>query len=178
MKSVGIDEYTHKELKKLTKVYGSDMGKFITAAIDYFKSTGINPNDRAIGYSEELKNIKKEINRLIGFQRKFEKDQLFPLFESMKKSEIQLTKCLPKQDKSVLASFDDLKKVSTVWRERHEEIETKIQGVGSKLNKLENKVDELTNMLKVVLNHGAGTYTATMGGHKTSILESYNETKK
>jgi len=179
MKSVGIKEDTHKELKKLTQIYEVDMGKFIADSVEYFKSTGINPADKSKSYTEELKNVKKEINRLIGFQKTFEKNHLFPLFESMLRIATQLNGVIPKEEGSLLAT-------NTIVRgylEQHLEksanntIST-IQKTNQKIDNLQKDINDLKTTLSVILDHGAGTYTAAMGGHKTSIRESYNENKK
>ena len=148
MKSVGIKDETHKELKKLSEIYGSDMGKFIADSVAYFKATGINPEDKSKGYTEELKNVKKEVNRLIGFQKTFEKEHLFPLFEAMKKAEINLSRCLPEESEPLATKAS-------------------VQEVDEKMEKLDLK-------LNAIIKNGTGVSE----GSEVSILDAFNAKTK
>ncbi|MBW2961956.1 BfmA/BtgA family mobilization protein [Mesonia aestuariivivens] len=76
-KSIIIDDFHHKELMKISKVYGAKYGDFVQAMILYFKKTGINPLETANDNPAEL--IKVLDKRIVSFMRVQERDILKPM---------------------------------------------------------------------------------------------------
>lgn len=83
MKTVGIDETTHKELKKIAKQNEKDMGSFIASAVTYFKATGIDPEDEKQSPKKAIEENNKRLNQVIAFIKKQESDHLFPILKKM-----------------------------------------------------------------------------------------------
>lgn len=84
MKSVGIKENTHKNLKQLTQRYSLEMGEFVELSVDYFRKTQINPKDEILSYTDQLKKVYKEVNRVIGFIKTQEQEMLLPIMEEIR----------------------------------------------------------------------------------------------
>jgi hypothetical protein len=57
MKSIGIDNATHEDLKRFCSEHGITQGEFVRIALDYFQKTGINPTDKPVSIGELLAKI-------------------------------------------------------------------------------------------------------------------------
>lgn len=83
MKTVGIDENTHKQLKKIAKENNKDMGEFISAAVTYFQQTGIDPGDEKQSPKKAVEENNKRLNQVIAFIKKQESEHLLPILKKM-----------------------------------------------------------------------------------------------
>lgn len=99
MKSVGLQDNTHKKLKKLSATLNMSQGEFIDFAVTYFERVGLDPNTNV--------DILKRIDQLIRFIRTFEKENLIPLYkETIKANQVSI------ETSKKLPSSEDFGKVS------------------------------------------------------------------
>ncbi|OCK44207.1 hypothetical protein BA195_05855 [Tenacibaculum soleae] len=76
-KSIIIDEFHHKELVKISNVFGAKYGDFTESMILYFKKTGINPLETTNDNPATM--IKVLDKRIVSFLKVQERDILKPL---------------------------------------------------------------------------------------------------
>ncbi len=84
MKTIGVDEPTHKELKKLSAHAKMNMGEYLHQAALYFKRTGIDPSttDEQSPH-KAIKGLDKRVEQIIAFIKTMEMEKLNPLFERL-----------------------------------------------------------------------------------------------
>ena len=84
MKTIAINEPTHKELKKLSEQAKMSMGDYMKEVALYFKRTGINPStsDEQSPH-KAIKVLDKRIEQVISFIKTMEQERLNPLLESL-----------------------------------------------------------------------------------------------
>lgn len=76
-KSILIKEFHHKELVKISKVFGAPYGDLVQSMILYFKRTGINPVE---AINENPATMVKALDkRIVSFLKVQERDILKPL---------------------------------------------------------------------------------------------------
>ena len=76
-KSIIINEFHHKELVKISNVFGAKYGDFTESMILYFKKTGINPLEAKNENPATM--IKSLDKRIVSFLKVQERDILKPL---------------------------------------------------------------------------------------------------
>jgi gas vesicle protein len=82
IKTIRVKEEAHKELTDLAKAHGMNIGEFTEEMVNYFKRTKSDPRQKEDTVTT-LKQVKKELNRLIAFIKKNEESHLKPILDSM-----------------------------------------------------------------------------------------------
>ena len=84
MKTINLDEYTHKELKSLCKVGKRSMVEFIRQGVVYFRKTGIDPNGSPDESPQKsIKELTRRVEQIIGVIKAQEQDKMNPLLEQL-----------------------------------------------------------------------------------------------
>ena len=79
--SIRIYPKTKNAISQLAKKWELTQVNFLESAMEYFKKTGVNPqDDKVLSPAEELKKFRDTI---ISFMRKQEKDYILPVFGNM-----------------------------------------------------------------------------------------------
>ena len=82
MKSIGISEDLHTELKKYCKRNSLNMNEYIKETLAYFKKTGADPT--ALDTPEvAIKGMEKRLDQVIGVLTKFEHEKFAPGVKAM-----------------------------------------------------------------------------------------------
>ncbi|TDT46935.1 hypothetical protein CLV90_1000 [Maribacter spongiicola] len=76
-KSILVNEIAHKDLSKLVVQFNSNFGQLVGSMIQFFKKTGINPNEPLKDNPSIL--VKKLDNRIVSFLKVQERDILKPM---------------------------------------------------------------------------------------------------
>ena len=84
MKTVSINEPTHKELKALCKTHKKSIVEFMQFGVLYFKQTGIDP-EHAFSESPQkaIKELSKRVEQIIGLIKTQEQEKINPLLETI-----------------------------------------------------------------------------------------------
>jgi prefoldin subunit 5 len=84
MKTVGIDDFTHKQLKSLCKTYGKSIVEFIRHGVVYFKKTGINPEESTNESPQKaIRELARRVEQIIGVIKAQQQDTMNPLLEQL-----------------------------------------------------------------------------------------------
>lgn len=84
MKSIGINNNVHKEIKSLCKAHKKGIGEFISDAVLYFKQTGIYPEQHSVESPQKsIKELSKRVEQIIGVIKAQEQDKMNPLLETL-----------------------------------------------------------------------------------------------
>ncbi len=84
MKTIGIDDYTHKELKNLCKVGRRSMVEFVRQGVVYFKKTGIDPGQSPNDSPQKaIQELTRRVEQIIGVIKTQEQDRINPLLEQL-----------------------------------------------------------------------------------------------
>lgn len=82
IKTVRIKEKAHTDLSRLAKEHGMTIGEFTEEMVSYFRRTKSDPR-QVEDTVTSIKEVKKEVNRLIGFIKTNEKEHLKPILDSL-----------------------------------------------------------------------------------------------
>jgi hypothetical protein len=84
MKTISINDPTHKELKALCKTYKITIVEFMQYGVLYFKQTGINPEQvPSESPQKAIKELGKRVEQIIGVIKAQEQDKINPLLEKI-----------------------------------------------------------------------------------------------
>lgn len=84
MKTISIDEYTHKELKSLCKSYKKSIVEFTRHGVMYFKKTGIDPERSSTESPQKaIQELSKRVEQIIAVIKVQEQDKMNPLLEQL-----------------------------------------------------------------------------------------------
>ncbi len=141
-KSIIINEFHHKDLVKLSNVFGMQYGGLVENMILYFKKTGINPMD-AINENPSVM-VKTLDKRIVSFLKVQERDILKPLrqevyvySEAQKKGFIKLTDWI----ESVIIKIDQVDKDRTKF------VASEIKKQNEKQIKIQQAIVELSQLI-------------------------------
>lgn len=98
IKTIRVKEKAHKELSELAKSHGMNIGEFTEEMVNYFKRTKSDPCQKEDTVTS-IKEVKKEVNRLIGFIKTNEKEHLKPILDSLEVTRRNLNNNVQKLDK-------------------------------------------------------------------------------
>lgn len=114
MKSIGVSERTHKEVRTVCKNLEINIGEFVHYSAIYFKRTGIDPSkpDSESPY-KVVKELEKRMGQVIAYIKTHESDKLNPLLEQLmmlvRRAELMLNDA-PKETtfKTVLSRMEEM----------------------------------------------------------------------
>lgn len=175
MKTINIKDDTHKKLKKLAEKEGFSMSSFLDDAVNYFSKTKVNPKTDVLSIKEEIIKLEKRTNKVIAFIVEFEKTNLIPAVQEIKKTSIQVNEV-----SETLPSIEDLQKISNAITQIDESISRVTQNQKALNTNVEKflqdfeknllgKTFEQTKDVFKFLNLGIGT-----GKQKAEILAKYD----
>lgn len=144
-KSILIQEFHHKELVKISKVFGTNYGDLIQSMILYFKKTGINPTE-AINENPAAM-VKVLDKRIVSFLKVQERDILKPLRNDVHEYSLEQKK-----------QYDDIKLVMNTLMEWVKESIIKINDFDSnrtrrtntELEKIRKDINKQKEALKLI----------------------------
>ncbi len=161
MKTIGIDDLTHKELKNLCKAHKKTIVEFLRYGVVYFKKTGIDP-EHSIDESPQkaIKELTRRVDQIIGVIKAQEQDKMNPLLEQLmmlvRRSEILLNDA-PKEStfKAVLSRTEEmidadqkhhLEQLETQHKYYKEQLDTQQQTNANTIKKLGEVLARLDKM--------------------------------
>lgn len=84
MKTINLNEITHKNLKVLSKSHKKTMVEFVQLAVVYFKKTGIDPElPTTESPQNAIKELSKRVEQIIGVVKTQEQEKMNPLLEQL-----------------------------------------------------------------------------------------------
>ena len=84
MKTINLDEYTHKELKSLCKKGKRSMVEFVRQGVVYFKKTGIDPSESVNESPQKaIRELAHRVEQIIGIIKTQEQERMNPLLEQL-----------------------------------------------------------------------------------------------
>ncbi|WP_047790881.1 BfmA/BtgA family mobilization protein [Tenacibaculum mesophilum] len=136
-KSIIIDEFHHKELVKISNVFGAKYGDFAESMILYFKKTGINPLETTNDNPATM--IKVLDKRIVSFLKVQERDILKPL-----RNEIFEYSSEQKKQYESLSKWiqESIIKVNHFDKERTQKINQELKNVFQKIEHIEKKIEK------------------------------------
>ena len=105
MKTIGIDDNTHEELKKYCKTQDISQGEFIRLALAYYKKNGIEPTTPPESIKDELIQMNKRLNQVIAFQKTFGSKTLTPAVSDIIELTTRLKNYIPEKP----SQYEDIK---------------------------------------------------------------------
>jgi hypothetical protein len=107
MKSIGISDNAHKQVKKFCQTLGITIGEFVEYSAIYFRSAGIDPSKSdAESPHKVVKELEKRISQIVGVMKTHEREKLDPLLENLIILKQQLEDLIIKAPKA--ARFEDI----------------------------------------------------------------------
>lgn len=159
--NIGVQE--KKVLIRLSKRHNHKIVNFINAAIRFFEKTNIDPADDIISPKEEIAKLEKRLNQVVGFMRKHEQESLNPLLENLiiiqRRLQAIISNPASKEDldhlqESLKKDLKYLKDINEIHNKNHKVIIDndlvlikKLEPIKSRVEKVENKIDALYNLL-------------------------------
>jgi flagellar motility protein MotE (MotC chaperone) len=150
IKTIRVQEEAHKELTDLAKSHGMNIGEFTEEMVNYFKRTKSDPRQREDTVTT-LKQVKKELNRLIGFIKTNEKEHLKPILDSLEVTRRNLNNNVHKLDdiavlKTTLQSINkQIEPIYKDWKSVHTNVKTNIKNQLILNDKFDNNTDRIIN---------------------------------
>ena len=153
MKTVGISDHSHGELKKIAKMHGLSQGEFVEASVQYFKRTGENPGDPRESPKASLEEMNKRLSQVIGFIKAQEQKTLLPLIDNSILINKRVEKLL--DDKSLVKINENIKTFAHYLQEEKKEYVSSIGKIQDNLNNnmkvLEGKQDAMFPFFGIML---------------------------
>nr|WP_319400900.1 BfmA/BtgA family mobilization protein [uncultured Carboxylicivirga sp.] len=81
--TINISKVHYKQLKTLSKRFGVSNLQFINAAVNFLRTSGVNPLDKNIGAAEQFKRLEKRNDEILRFFRVFESQKLQPILDNL-----------------------------------------------------------------------------------------------
>jgi len=145
MKTVGIRDNTHRELKKIAKMNDLDMGGFVEASVQYFKRTGEDPMNPRESPKAALEEMNKRLSQVIAFIKAQERETLLPLIDNT----IQINKRVEMmlEDKDLLKINDNIKGFANHLQEQKKEYQETLNNVTERQAKLYQSFGMIVQLL-------------------------------
>jgi hypothetical protein len=164
MKTIGIDDYTHKELKSLCSAHKKSIIEFIRYGVIYFKKTGIDPEQSSNENPQKaIKELTRRVDQVIAVIKAQQQDTMNPLLEQLmmliRRMEI-LVGDAPKEStfKAVLSRTEEmieadqkhhLEQLQTQHNYYKDQMNSHEQTSGSTLKKLDEVLNRLDKMTEI-----------------------------
>lgn len=110
MKTINIKDTTHKKLKKIADQENLSMSSFLEHSIEYFAKTKVNPKTDIISIKEEIIRLEKRVSQIIGFIKVLESENLIPLYQEMKKTDIRINNLVTTFDETTINIIEEVKR--------------------------------------------------------------------
>lgn len=141
-KSILIKEFHHKELAKISKVFGTPYGDLVQSMILYFKTTGINPVE---AINENPATMVKALDkRIVSFLKVQERDILKPLrnesFQYATEQKNQFTELSSWIKNAVI-------KINNYDNDRTKSVSKELNKIEKKLQQQQQAFIELANLI-------------------------------